>query len=100
MQRALVTLRPSESKRLIAKAVVAMDEVQKALKNGFVYIATGTTAAYIAEELLGEKIEKEKWTVGTISKGGRTCVTPKATWPKHLVLYKGKPFEGGNRLRP
>ncbi|USS39882.1 hypothetical protein NF865_05780 [Thermococcus aggregans] len=93
MQRALVTLTPSESKRLIAKAVVAMEEVQHALKNGFVYIATGTTAAYIAEEILGEKIEKEKWTVGTVSKG-RTCVTAKKTWPKHLVLYKGKPYEG------
>lgn len=93
MKRALITLTPSESKRLIAKAVVAMPEVQHALKHGFVYIATGTTAAYIAEEILGEKLEKEKWTVGTISKG-RTCVTAKKTWPKHLVLYKGKPFEG------
>ncbi|AJC72407.1 hypothetical protein X802_09800 [Thermococcus guaymasensis DSM 11113] len=93
MKRALVTLTPSESKRLIAKAVVAMPEVQHALRRGFVYIATGTTAAYVAEEILGEKIEKEKWTVGTISKG-RTCVTAKKTWPKHLVLYKGKPFEG------
>lgn len=93
MKRALVTLTPSESKRLIAKAVVAMPEVQHALKHGFVYIATGTTAAYIAEEILGEKLEKEKWTVGTISRG-RTCVTAKKTWPKHLVLHKGKPFEG------
>ncbi len=92
MKRALVTLTPPESKRLIAKAVVSMDEVQHALRDGFVYIATGTTAAYVAEELLGRKIEKEKWTVGVISKG-RTCVTPKATWPKHLVLYKGKPFD-------
>lgn len=93
MKRALITLTPSESKRLIAKAVVAMPEVQHALKHGFVYIATGTTAAYVAEEILGEKLEKEKWTVGTISKG-RTCVTAKKTWPKHLVIYKGKPFEG------
>jgi hypothetical protein len=93
MKRALVTLTPPESKRLIAKAVVNLEEVQHALKHGFVYIATGTTAAYIAEEILGEKIEKEKWTVGVISKG-RTCVTPRETWPKHLILYKGKPFEG------
>ncbi|NJE26482.1 hypothetical protein E3E22_07610 [Thermococcus sp. MV5] len=93
MKRALVTLTPTESKRLIAKAIVALEEVQHALENGFVYIATGTTAAYVAEEILGEKIEKEKWTVGVISKG-RTCVTAKKTWPKHLVLYKGKPYEG------
>jgi len=92
MKRALVTLTPSESRRLIAKAVAAMPEVRRALKEGFVYIATGTTAAYIAEEILGEKIEKEKWTVGTIS-NGRTCVTPQKTWPKHLVLYRGEPFD-------
>ncbi|WP_456423981.1 hypothetical protein [Thermococcus sp.] len=91
MKRALVTLTPSESKRLIAKAVVIMPEVQRALKEGFVYVATGTTAAYIAEEILGKEIEKEKWTIGTISRG-RTCVTPRSTWPKHLVLYKGEPF--------
>ncbi|WP_461866885.1 hypothetical protein [Thermococcus sp.] len=92
MKRALVTLTPPESKRLIAKAITALDEVQNALKNGFVYIATGTTTAYVVEEILGEKLEKEKWTVGVISKG-RTCVTRKETWPKHLVLYKGKCFD-------
>ncbi len=94
MKRALVTLTPPEGKRLIARAVAAMPEVQDALKHGFVYIATGTTAAYVAEEILGEDIEKEKWTVGVISRGGRTCVTPKETWPKHLVLYRGgEPFD-------
>lgn len=93
MQRALVTLTPPESKRLIAKAVVALEEVQKALREGIVFVATGTSAAYIAEEILGESIEKEKWTVGVISKG-RTCVTPKKTWPKYLILEKGEPFDG------
>lgn len=47
MKRALVTLTPPEGKRLIARAVAAMPEVQDALKHGFVYIATGTTAAYV-----------------------------------------------------
>jgi hypothetical protein len=49
---ALVTLTPSESKRLIAKAVAAMPEVENALESGVIIFARGSTNAYVAEEIM------------------------------------------------
>ncbi len=54
---ALVALTPSESKRLIAKAVAKLPEVKKALEKGLIIIARGTTNAFVSEELLGISID-------------------------------------------
>src|SRR5688572_5431877 len=39
-------------KRLIAKAVVSLEEIQKALESNTIVIVGGTTNGYVAEELL------------------------------------------------
>ena len=75
LHRALFVLTPSEGKRLIAKGVKEMPEVQEALHSGKLIIAGGTTNAFIAEELTGIKIEPDRYTAGIITKG-RLCVTP------------------------
>jgi hypothetical protein len=49
--RAQVSLTPTESKKLIAKAIVKLDVVQKALSNGTVIIHPSTTTSFIMEEL-------------------------------------------------
>ena len=67
--QALFTLTSSESKRLIAKAVAAMPEVQEAMTEGYLIIGRGSTNAYIAEELLGRSIEKEKYVAGQVIRG-------------------------------
>jgi hypothetical protein len=54
----------AESKRLIAKAVSKMPEVEKALKEGTVVVATGTTNAYVLEEIWGKKIDKRRYRSG------------------------------------
>jgi len=56
---ALVSLSPSESKRLIARAVAALPEVKQALERGLVVIARGSTNAFVAEEIMGISIEKK-----------------------------------------
>jgi hypothetical protein len=56
---ALVSLTPSESKRLIALAVSTLPEVKEAYKKGLIVIARGSTNAYIAEELLGITIDNK-----------------------------------------
>ena len=43
--KAVLTLTPAESRRLIAKAVVAMPEVQKAWSDAYLLLAGGTTNA-------------------------------------------------------
>jgi hypothetical protein len=63
MKRQFV-LTVAESKRLIAKAVAALPEVQRAMKQGTVVVATGTTNAYVLEELWGRKIDKRCYRSG------------------------------------
>jgi len=55
----LVSLSPSESKRLIARAVAALPEIKQALEKGLVVIARGSTNAYVAEEIMGISIENK-----------------------------------------
>ena len=63
--KAVVTLTPSESKRLIAKAVVKMPEVQKAWDEAYLLLADGTTNAFVVQELLNNRdISPEKSAIG------------------------------------
>lgn len=57
MERALLTFTPSLSKRLIAKGVAAMPEVQRAFGGGKLLISTGTTTTFLYGELCGEMPE-------------------------------------------
>ena len=67
--KALFTLTPAESKRLIAKAVVQMPEVQSAKNNGYLVVARGITNAYILEELTGRPMDKELYAAGVNVRG-------------------------------
>ena len=68
--RALISLTPAESKRLIAKGVAVLPEVRQALEQGIVIIGRGTTNAFVVEEMTGNKIEpKYLYTVGLIMDG-------------------------------
>jgi hypothetical protein len=93
---ALVVLNPAESRRLLAKATVALPEVQNAYKNGMVIIARGVTTAFVSEELFGIKVEpKAGQTVGMVC-GGITNANsgpPPCTWH---VTRKGKVVEGAD----
>jgi len=93
---ALVVLNPSESRRLLAKATVALPEVQHAWKNGTIIIARGITNAYVTEELLGVKVEpKAGQTVGMVVAGctNANCGPPPST--AH-VIRKGKVVENAD----
>ncbi len=106
----LITLTPSESKRLIAKGVRNLEEVQRALKLGTIVITLGTTNAYVVEEILNDVpgsennkplqgfrgqrgeaplIDKRRYAAGVITDSG-TCVVPKEEREKELVLKNGK----------
>ncbi len=89
--RAAFTLTSAESRRLIAKAVVQLDEVQEALKNAYVIISGGTTNGYVAQELAGARgLEPQKFTAGT-NTHRLLCVTDadKRT-PFPIILHKGQ----------
>ncbi|NLI92356.1 MAG: hypothetical protein GX434_09185 [Peptococcaceae bacterium] len=88
--RAQITLTPSESKRLIAKGVKALPSIQKALLHHRIILAGGTTNGFLAEELLGEAIEKKStYTVGIIT-NGKTGVSAAEDRIHPFVITKGK----------
>jgi hypothetical protein len=90
--KAQVTLTVAESKRLIARAVKEHPLVKEALKDGIVAIGLGSTNAYVVEELLGRRIEKERYIAGLVDERG-TCVVPSDKRLKAVVLEKGEVIE-------
>ena len=89
MPQIQITLTPAESKRLIGMAVAKLPEVRRAFKNGIVVIGVGTTNAYVAEELLGRKIERERFAAGVVLPKG-TYVLPAGRRLKEIVIRRGK----------
>jgi len=93
---ALVILNPAESRRLLAKATVALPEVQNAWKNGLIIIARGITNAYVTEELFNISIEpKAGQTAGLICNGiaNNHDGPPVCKWH---VIANGKPVENAD----
>jgi hypothetical protein len=93
---ALVVLNPSESRRLLAKATVALPEVQNALRQGTIIIARGITNAYVTEELLGIPIvPKGGLTVGMVCGGVTTGNSGPPATTRH-VIRNGHVVEGAD----
>ncbi|MFC1992927.1 hypothetical protein ACFLV3_03855 [Chloroflexota bacterium] len=93
---ALVVLNPAESRRLLAKATVALPEVQNAYKNGMIIIARGITNAYVTEELFQTSVEpKAGQTAGLVCNGitNANAGPPPCTWH---VTRQGKVVEGAD----
>lgn len=90
--QALFTLTPAESKRLIAKGVAALPEIQNAMKKGYLLVGRGSTNAYILEELLGSNVRKEAYVAGQVIRGV-LCVLGPEERIKPLIFHKGKPLE-------
>ena len=81
----------AEGKRLIARAVPRLPVVRRALEGGTVIVTTGTTNTYVAEELLGEKLEPGAFVTGRTApaKGGK-ALAPKGPPLSVVVLRKGR----------
>ena len=86
---ALVVLTSAESKRLIAKAIARLPEVRRALHQGRVIIANGTTNAYVVEELVGTPLPKASYAAGIITRG-ELRIIPGKDRLKPVVLIKGE----------
>ncbi len=90
--KAIIALKPEDSKRLIARGVVSLPEVHQALEKGIIHIARGTTCAYVFEELTGRKIDINKYVAGYIGNGGLR-VLPANERLKPFTLKKGEVLE-------
>lgn len=90
----IMAFAPAESKRLIAKAVVAMEPVQAALEKGRVIVAAGTSDAYVAEEILGKPVPREFYTKGNITHGVLCTTRRSDNWIKPYIFIDGSPVPG------
>jgi len=65
----LVVLTPAESKRLIAKAVAALPEVQWAYGHARLVVSSGSTNAMVLEEVTGETVAPHRYCMGLLAGG-------------------------------
>lgn len=65
-----ITLTPTESKFLIAKAVAQLPHVQEALKTGIIAIHPSTSGFCLFYELMGRKNAGNVWVTGMIAEKG------------------------------
>jgi hypothetical protein len=70
---AQVVLTPSESKKLISKAVARLDVVKEAAWNGMVVMHPSSSTYFIVEELTGMKPATNYWVCGSVAPKGM-CV--------------------------
>lgn len=87
--KALVTLSPEESKRLIAKAVVELDPVKKAKREGIIGLARCTSCAFVAEELIGRSLENRGAYCSGFFVGEGSCALQSQYQERLLVLVRG-----------
>jgi len=92
--RALFVLTPSESKRLIGKAVASLPAVKEALEHDRILIGHGSTNVYVIEEILGKEKAAALWSrdryVSGILTRGFLCPSEAKDKPPILVLNRGK----------
>jgi len=79
------------SKRLIAKGVATLRSVRTALDRGRIVVTLGTTNAYVAEELLGEPLDRGAYVAGFID--DRWNINARLGEAGEIVLDRGKPIE-------
>jgi len=105
--RAQVVLTPTESKRVLSKAILNLPEVRRALNEGIVVLHPSSTTIFMLEEL-GFKLTDERiWVCGHISPKGLCMARPiidtvledreytAAKYPFDLIIRKGEllPFK-------
>lgn len=91
--KALFVFTPNESKRLIGKAVAAMEEVKTALKKTNILVGHGSTDVYVLEEILGKEKLYHMMNPAAFLSGilvrGTLCATVGSEKPPIVLLKKG-----------
>ncbi|WP_457557179.1 hypothetical protein [Candidatus Harpocratesius sp.] len=106
--RKVFVLNPSHSRRLIAKSVIHLPQIQQALTEGRIYVSRGSTNAYVLEELLNfltisREFNKGDFVAGQIISGGSGHFAKwwvnKGNRIDEVLFVKGKPIEFEDRVK-
>jgi hypothetical protein len=89
---AQVSLTPTESKKLMAKAIARMNLVKEAANEGMIVIHPSSSTYFLAEELTGENPKYDNWVCGSI--------TPKGLCVEMGILSSGPPRDENKTLDP
>ncbi|NHJ84245.1 MAG: hypothetical protein FK734_02210 [Asgard group archaeon] len=101
ISKALITLLPHESKKLIAVGVTALDWIRERMKQGRIFVARGTTNSYILEEMLAiSEFDKSRYVAGQIvPKGERLTACPSEKRLAEIMFINGKSTEVKDTLK-
>jgi hypothetical protein len=91
VKQGLVVLTPAESRRLLAKAVAALPEVQAAYANGRLAILSGGTTSFVLYEVTGEHLAPPRFSMGMSADGMLTQSIEEGR-------VNGRCFERGGRV--
>jgi hypothetical protein len=92
VRQGVVVLNPSESRRLIARAVAALSEVKHAYAQGRLAVTGGTGNAYVLEEVTGEKVPPYQYSIGMVAAGLLTMSAKEDRVPSRFFV-KGAPVQ-------
>lgn len=95
-RQGVVVLDPAEGKRLIAKAVAGLPEVKRAFAEGRLAVTSGTTNAFVLEELTGEKVAPYQYSIGMVADGQLTMSAKEDRVPPRFFV-KGEPVQAEAR---
>ena len=83
MMRAQVSLTPTESKKLIAKAIARMEIVQNAFRKGIIALHPSSSTIFIVEDLIGRFPDTKVWVCGILVPKG-ACLSAEAAGTHRL----------------
>jgi hypothetical protein len=89
---AQVSLTPTESKKLMAKAIAQMELVKSAAEEGMIVIHPSSSTYFLAEELTGENPKYDNWVCGSI--------TPKGLCVEMGIMSSSPPRDESKALDP
>ncbi len=87
--KALVTLVPDESKRLIGRAVARLPVVRRALDEGVLIVGAGSTNSQVIEACTGTATDPSRFVAGIVTRG-TLCVTPREQRLANKVFRRGQ----------
>lgn len=95
MAKALITLLPHESKKLIAIGLTAHELIKDKMKEGMIFVARGTTNSYVLEEMMAiAEFDKSRYVIGqVVPEGERMTASPTEKRLPEVVFKDGKPEE-------
>ncbi|MHA1126503.1 MAG: hypothetical protein ACTSO7_15590 [Candidatus Heimdallarchaeota archaeon] len=95
LTKALITLLPSESKKLIAVGITADELVKEKMKEGRIFVARGTTNSYVLEEMMAiSEFDKSCYVAGQILPiGERLTACPSDKRLPEILFTDGKSEE-------